>query len=194
MKSIIQSILDKKEELYRLWLFCMPKMKGLKENVKKVKVEFMFKIFLECFSELEVTNQPILNLHLALIKQRLEPDFDFVIRSLHALQGSEHFGTMVQITVSELMLLGDSEKAAHVLQLWLLNKEIPLPPVKAQEVPEQEPEVDEIIKEPDFVSAKNQERQSDVQPIQIENLSQNELEVKTPERQYSFSSFNNSEK
>lgn len=154
----------------------------------------MFKIFLECFSELESTNQALLNLHLALIKLRLSPDFDQLMRCLHALQGQDSFSTVVQITVSELMLLGNSEKAAYVLELWLLNKEIPLPPMKVVEPAEAEPELDQIIKEPDFVSAKNQERQSDVQPIQIENLSQGELEVKTPERQYSFSSFNNSEK
>lgn len=57
----------------------------------------------------------------------------------------------------------------------------------------EEPSLDEIIKEPDFISAKNQERQSEVQPIQIENLSQRD-EIKTPERHYSFDSFNNSEK
>ena len=107
----------------------MPKMKGLKDPIKKVKIEFMFKIFLECFSELEATNQPLLNLHLALIKLRLSPDFDQVMRSLHALQVQDSFSTMVQITVSELMLLGNSERAAYVLELWLLNKEIPLPPV-----------------------------------------------------------------
>jgi hypothetical protein len=85
MKGIISDILDKKEELCRLWLFCMPKMKGLKETVKKVKIEFMFRIFLECFSELENTNQPLINLHLALIKMRLEPDFDNVIACLSSL-------------------------------------------------------------------------------------------------------------
>lgn len=81
----------------------MPKLKSVKPATKKLKIDFLAKIFTECFSELEMTKNPQINLHLALIKLRIEPDFENVVRCLSQLQASEEFGIYVQIAVSELM-------------------------------------------------------------------------------------------
>jgi hypothetical protein len=70
---------------------------------------------------------------------------------------------LIQICASEMLILGETQKAAHVLGLWLKNEEIPMPLLQNKEIVEiQEQPEDEKIKDPDFESAKNQERQSEI--------------------------------